>query len=204
MWQFNGGSFDQSGYDIDHIKEFSISHDDEIKNLQALCRSCHLVKTMIFLQHKNKKHKQSNNNEAKLDTEDILEAELKDEDVFESDSEDISINSSDSDSSDISNNEMIIKSVFKCDKCDKIFNQKAHLSYHIKNNACKIYSYFCKYCNKGFSSDSSMYRHMKYNCKIKKQDIEKEKGIIERFLKIKEENEILKIKEKKLKKKLIY
>ena len=41
----NKGSFDRSGYDIDHIKEFSITFDDNINNLQALCKSCHSIIT---------------------------------------------------------------------------------------------------------------------------------------------------------------
>lgn len=44
----NPGSFDISGYEIDHITEFSISQDNRIKNLQALCPNCHSVKTRKF------------------------------------------------------------------------------------------------------------------------------------------------------------
>lgn len=44
------GLFDESGYDIDHIREFSLTGDNNITNLQALCKSCHAVKTRIFLQ----------------------------------------------------------------------------------------------------------------------------------------------------------
>lgn len=44
----NNGSFDESGYDIDHIVEHVISGDDDISNLQALCKSCHMVKTKRF------------------------------------------------------------------------------------------------------------------------------------------------------------
>jgi phage/plasmid-associated DNA primase len=52
MWQKdteNKGQFDESGYHIDHIEEFSITHNDDISNLQALCGSCHTVKTKMFL-----------------------------------------------------------------------------------------------------------------------------------------------------------
>ena len=45
-----GGSFDESGYEIDHIIEFCISHDDDKKNLQALCTTCHRVKTKRFME----------------------------------------------------------------------------------------------------------------------------------------------------------
>lgn len=45
----NKGSFDQSGFEIDHINEFSISQNNTEENLQALCKSCHSVKTKKFL-----------------------------------------------------------------------------------------------------------------------------------------------------------
>src|ERR1044071_5373644 len=44
----NKGSFDESGYEIDHIKEYCISADNSIENLQALCKMCHSVKTKRF------------------------------------------------------------------------------------------------------------------------------------------------------------
>lgn len=49
---FNGrdGSFDEAGYEIDHINELSISFNNDISNLQALCIMCHRVKTKRFLQ----------------------------------------------------------------------------------------------------------------------------------------------------------
>jgi 5-methylcytosine-specific restriction endonuclease McrA len=40
----NKGSFDESGYEIDHIIEYSVSKNDETENLQALCGMCHKVK----------------------------------------------------------------------------------------------------------------------------------------------------------------
>jgi len=51
LWQNKNrnGSFGEEGFHIDHIKEFCISHDDNITNLQALCVSCHSVKTKRFI-----------------------------------------------------------------------------------------------------------------------------------------------------------
>jgi HNH endonuclease/Zinc finger, C3HC4 type (RING finger) len=52
LWKIKGikqGSFDESGYDIDHIIEHSITGDDSIENLQALCKMCHSTKTKRFL-----------------------------------------------------------------------------------------------------------------------------------------------------------
>lgn len=45
----NRGAFDESGYEIDHIIEFCISQDDSDTNLQALCISCHKVKSKRFM-----------------------------------------------------------------------------------------------------------------------------------------------------------
>ena len=41
----NGKPFDESGYDIDHIKELRDGGTNDLSNLQALCVSCHRVKT---------------------------------------------------------------------------------------------------------------------------------------------------------------
>ena len=55
LWQnkTRRGIFGEEGYQIDHIVEHSISKDDSEKNLQALCLSCHSVKTKRFMLHKN-------------------------------------------------------------------------------------------------------------------------------------------------------
>ena len=52
--QCRNGTFDESGYEIDHIKEFSKTKNNSIKNLQALCIPCHRVKTIRFNQNKKK------------------------------------------------------------------------------------------------------------------------------------------------------
>ena len=52
----NPGMFDESGYDIDHINEHSITGDDSSENLQALCPCCHRVKTNRFNAKNNKKN----------------------------------------------------------------------------------------------------------------------------------------------------
>jgi len=57
----NKGCFDKSGYAVDHIIEYSLTKNNDITNLQALCASCHAVKTKKFMQLKNKKQKINNN-----------------------------------------------------------------------------------------------------------------------------------------------
>lgn len=89
-------------------------------------------------------------------------------------------------SDDVSENKNMYQ--FKCNKCTRCFSQKGNLKYHIEKNACRTNNYHCKYCNKGFTSDSSMYRHMKYNCKEKKHDIEEKILIHNRLIKLEEEH----------------
>lgn len=45
----NGGYFDESGYEIDHIIEYCLTQNNDITNLQALCPSCHNYKTKYFM-----------------------------------------------------------------------------------------------------------------------------------------------------------
>jgi len=79
----------------------------------------------------------------------------------------------------------------KCENCNKEFTKKAQLSYHIKHKSCKIRDYKCKYCDKGFTTDNSMYRHMKHSCKIKKKEDAKRDIILERLIKLEEDNKEL-------------
>jgi len=51
----NTGIFDKSGYEIDHITEWSLTKDDSLENLQALCLMCHRVKTTNFTMNKTVK-----------------------------------------------------------------------------------------------------------------------------------------------------
>lgn len=45
----SGAQWDASGFDIDHIIEKSWTQCDDISNLQALCKSCHSVKTKQYM-----------------------------------------------------------------------------------------------------------------------------------------------------------
>ena len=57
LWksEYHKGSFDESGYEIDHIVEHCLTGDDSENNLQALCISCHRVKTRRFMHSRFKK-----------------------------------------------------------------------------------------------------------------------------------------------------
>jgi hypothetical protein len=79
-------------------------------------------------------------------------------------------------------------SIYRCDKCCSVFKLNKNLKYHIENKACKDRNHQCKYCDKKFTTPTSMYRHMRKSCETKK-DSEKEKDqIYERLLKLEESN----------------
>ena len=59
--------------------------------------------------------------------------------------------------------------MFICASCSHNFSSKQCLEYHKTKNACKKKKHRCKYCNKFFSSSSTMYRHIRNVCKIKKE-----------------------------------
>lgn len=57
------GSFGEEGYEIDHIKEVSKGGSNELNNLQALCLSCHSVKTRRFVSIKSENSEKSKKTE---------------------------------------------------------------------------------------------------------------------------------------------
>ena len=124
------GTFDISGYDIDHVVEWSISKDDSLDNLQALCISCHKVKTKKFMMSKKAKGK----TRAKPDPEVSSEDEEDGVNNFR-------CNQCDKKFSSIGNLNRHIKSakscsddkscdMFKCEFCKKNFTQKTSLQKH--------------------------------------------------------------------------
>ena len=52
IWICYDGTFDDSGYDFDHINEHSKTQDNSMSNIQALCPNCHRVKTKTFMKNK--------------------------------------------------------------------------------------------------------------------------------------------------------
>lgn len=62
---------------------------------------------------------------------------------------------------------------YECNNCHKVFTCRSGLKYHQSNNVCVKKDYVCKYCPKTFTTETSMYRHMRTVCKQKaKQDDE--------------------------------
>ncbi len=75
-----------------------------------------------------------------------------------------------------------------CDLCNKQLKSQKALDYHKSHNACRELLYLCKYCEKGFATESNMYIHMRSSCKTKKEDDKEKKSIYERLIKLEEEN----------------
>jgi hypothetical protein len=80
---------------------------------------------------------------------------------------------------------------YVCEACDKVFQRKAHLDYHVNNESCKKREFLCKYCDKGFTTSANMYRHMKHSCKIKQQDDTEKENILDRLLRLEHANKEL-------------
>jgi 5-methylcytosine-specific restriction endonuclease McrA len=52
LWKYQNGFFDDAYCEFDHIDGFSLTKNNDINNIQALCPNCHAVKTRIFMQNK--------------------------------------------------------------------------------------------------------------------------------------------------------
>ena len=52
LWKYQNGNFDEAGCQYDHINEFSLTNCNDKNNIQALCPSCHSVKTRVFMNNK--------------------------------------------------------------------------------------------------------------------------------------------------------
>lgn len=192
------GNFDECGY-------------DNIGNLQALCKSCHLVKTKAFLRVARKKKKDS----VRDDTDSA------DEFVIDSDEDEESIDLASDDKNDSPNVEEIevrnkIKiSDYQCTICLKQFARKENLQYHTSNNVCETKQQkdskiiqkdgnngpACNFCGKKFTVATSMYRHMNHSCRIKKRDDEKAL-IYDRLFKLEADTRDVKEENKQIKKEI--
>jgi hypothetical protein len=82
-------------------------------------------------------------------------------------------------------------SVYSCEYCKREFNRKDHLIYHITNKVCLKKDFNCRYCPSKFTSKVAMYTHMRDVCKIKKQNDKEKEDILERLMKLEEDNKRL-------------
>ena len=166
----NKGYFDEAGYEIDHIIEHSISHDDREENLQALCKTCHSVKTKRFLMNrKTNTNKQYNENE-----------------ITNKNKLNIGFNGK---ANNNNNKKMTGKSRIKrykryqCNRCKKKFEQKCKYDEHSNrkilciwrdtppiDNAINDYGYYCDICEKTFGRMDGFKRHLCSKIHIKRKE----------------------------------
>jgi hypothetical protein len=90
-----------------------------------------------------------------------------------------------------------------CDKCGRGFTDKRSKKYHVEHKVCEKAGHQCKYCSGNFTTSTSMYRHIRDTCKIKKKDEEMRTNIYERLLNLENNNTILMRENEKLKEKMI-
>lgn len=84
---------------------------------------------------------------------------------------------------------------YLCDNCNKTFTTKQSLNYHKTKQVCVVKVHKCRYCTNVFASKSTMYRHMRNSCKIKKQTDEEKDGIYKQLIELQDKYQDL---EKKL------
>lgn len=179
------GIFDEAGYEIDHINEYCITRNDSDDNLQALCKSCHIVKTKRFMMERKINDKKLNdklncaidsnknnnmiinsryddNNDNNSDYIDSGDENYEDGSLISCNAE----NNNNNDNTKIDN--LKINNNYVCELCNKSFATKITLENHKMKNICtktlinKKFS--CKYCSSKFTTSSGMYRHQKYYC----------------------------------------
>jgi hypothetical protein len=177
LWKFGqDGSFGEEGYEIDHIEEFSISENDDEKNLQTLCLNCHSIKTKRFMgkslierKHMRKQYEEENDGE---DEESDKSNENNDED--ESD-EDYGEEGSDNENKNIVKYHKIKSGkflIFQCNTCKKQFSKKDDYDKHLNRKTPCVFSgtvkklqiFKCK-CKKEFNRKDNYNKHLKI-CKV--------------------------------------
>jgi hypothetical protein len=183
-WMISGenqGLFDESGYEIDHIEEHCISKNDDEKNLQALCKICHSIKTKRFLMYRNKKINYESDGESDGESDEESDEESDDDSDGESDdkSDDKFEEKDNQISYEYDEDGDIIKYI--CNKCDYNTAIKTNFTRHLKrkNNCLKNNEHICK-CGTIFNRRDNLVRHTKI-CKkmINKKKIKKMKITIE-------------------------
>jgi hypothetical protein len=203
MWIFNEGIFDEGSYEIDHIVEWSISKNDDINNLQALCPNCHRVKTRKFCADKRKDDKNLPIIMNDDDIDKIKKNNIKNTIIVEEKNELIDECLDEKNIKNtviikenkvveipmVENNEMTTNyQKFICDFC--------HTNRSSKRNLHKHYV-ICKEKAKK-DTENKIYNEMDGNIEKEKKDIEEEKKNIEKEKKdIEEEKKNIEIKKKK-------
>lgn len=87
-----------------------------------------------------------------------------------------------------------------CSICGKKFKRNENLRYHTDHFVCNTKDHTCKYCGSKFASKSTMYRHVREHCKVKKETDNEKEEILTRLLSLEDENKKLAKNNKKLEK----
>ena len=164
------GSFDGSGYQIDHIEEFCISRNNDINNLQALCHNCHAYKTADFQMNRPKRiYKKNHTKNSSEDSSENFSEDLS-EDFSEDSSEDCSEDCSEKINEDSNKDpEKITKENPEkeiTDHLNKISDPFEHVTktkqqLNFKSDNLNINAmYQCKRCKKVFDRKSNYERHI--------------------------------------------
>jgi hypothetical protein len=191
LWKLDNsifqGNFDITGYDIDHITEFCKSGNDSPDNLQALCKTCHMVKTRNFMTVRTKKPKKTKKNN--IDNSDVIrtnnnecfiDSNNNSKDESNNDSDNESNNDSDNDSDNESNNDSDNESNNDSDnESNSDFNNEPDISIDesnpkLKNDIKKqhkkiiaVPSFICNTCDRAFSTQQNLNYHINHNaCRI--------------------------------------
>ena len=175
LWKINDeykGNFDEYGYEIDHIIEYSISANDKQKNLQALCKTCHGVKTKRFSQKKCKKY--DKNTDSDDDTDDMDDTnDTNDMDETNDTDDTDETNEEDSNQTEYLHNNAIL--IYECKNCFKKFPFKGDYIRHLnRKRPCKFGSnvdtkakmFKCKKCGKNFTRKDYLQKHVCKSLKV--------------------------------------
>jgi hypothetical protein len=125
MWdrKTDVGSFDESGYDIDHKTEYCLTKNNNINNLQALCKPCHIVKTRNFMRDHtiNKKIKINKDNKDNKDNK--KDSETKPNIINQK--------------VELKKPQIKKKKIFMCIKCERRFTRNEALIHHKEHKSCE-------------------------------------------------------------------
>ena len=193
LWKYkdqdNKGVFDDSGFEADHIVEYSICKDSSLSNLQLLCSNCHTVKTANFNKERRqissipddntpdknlKKNKSVNIKKNKS----VNIKKNKSANIKKNKSVNIkknkSVNIKKNKSVNIKKNKSVNNKDFSCHKCKNDFKDDYNLNRHLNNlTDCvtgkkkNIKQYKCEFCESEFTRSDGLLAHHK-KCKIKK------------------------------------
>ena len=179
LWKHCDGTFDEAGYQIDHVIDHHLTGDNNIDNLQLLCPQCHVVKTFNSRENNKKIPPNSPNNKiGKSSNTESSDDDIASSNPTENNSSDEEISSDEQ----FSQNDLSHRGVNKCKKkkhsmtfycnlCDTTFTRKYNLDRHkisvhmmgSKTNKKSILHY-CKHCNKQFPRSDTKNDHQR-SCK---------------------------------------